>query len=211
MRKALLFLWFLLPVAGAAYHYGPGQDRLRSDRAAQALDRARDAASEARRIAAEHGDTAAKSRWSDAEKAYTEALELLPNDRAAESRALRLERAKAQMFVGKLPDARGDLEDLVDELAADPGADPSTLADARGALANAQYYMTWLMRLEGAPRGEWEPEIEASRQNYALLAQAAEASHDGALALRTKEDLEASIRLERMELKDLQGMPLPSQ
>ena len=26
------------------------------------------------------------------------------------------------------------------------------LDDARGALANAQYYSTWLLRLEGAPR-----------------------------------------------------------
>ena len=48
------------------------------------------------------------------------------------------------------------------------------LADARGALANAQYYTTWLMRLEGLPREEWQPEIEASRQNYKLLAERAE-------------------------------------
>jgi hypothetical protein len=67
------------------------------------------------------------------------------------------------------------------------------------------------MRLEGAPREEWEPEIEASRQNYKLLAEDPAARGDEKLAKLSCENLESAIRLERMSLTDLQGLPLPSQ
>ncbi len=224
MRKAILFLWLLLPAVAAAYHYGPGQDRIRSDRAAGAIERAQAAAREARDLTGtspdQAGDAAARARWADAEQAYSEALALLPADQLQEARELRLERAKAQMFTGKLPEARGDLEVLLDELTADSTVAPELVADTRGALASAQYYSTWLMRLEGAPREEWEPEIEAARQNYKLLAEQAEqpgqstgrAGIDAGLAAtQAKENLEASIRLARLELADLQGLPLPSQ
>ena len=211
MRKLLLFVWLLLPAGAAAYHYGPGQDRVHVDCAADASDRAAKLAIEARALAAKDGDCAALGLWAKAESAYTEALESLPNDRVTESRTLRLERAKAQMFLSKLPDAHAELVSLVDELAGDASADPKLLANARNALANAQYYRTWLMRLEGAGQDEWEPEIEASRQNYKLIAEQAEASGDAQLAKANQEDLESSIRLERMNLNDLQGLPLPSQ
>ena len=42
----------------------------------------------------------------------------------------------------------------------------------------SQYYMTWLMRLEGLSADEWEPEIESARQTYRLLAEQAEAAGD---------------------------------
>jgi hypothetical protein len=67
------------------------------------------------------------------------------------------------------------------------------------------------MRLEGAPREEWEPEIEASRQNYKLLAEDESLASDQRLASLAAENLESAIRLERMSLSDLQGLPLPSQ
>ncbi len=211
MRKVFLFLWLLLPAAAGAYHYGPGQDRLRADDAAAAAERAEAASKLARETAARDGDDAAREHWAEAEAAYTEALELLPADRVAESRALRLERAKAQMFISQMPQARRDLQALVDELQEDPTADPAQLASARGALANAQYYMTWLMRLEGEPREDWEREIDASRQNYKLLAEDAARAGDSAQEKQAQEDLESAIRLARMDLDELQGLPLPSQ
>ena len=211
MRKLLLFLWLLLPAGALAYHYGPGQEHLRADRAAEAIARAQDCALRARELAAQKGDEAARELWTEAEKACGEALEALPADRLAESRALRLERAKAQMFISQLPDARRELEALVDELAADPEADRELLRSARESLGNAQYYTTWLMRLEGATREQWEPEIEAARQNYKLLAEEAAKSNDTRSAERSAEDLESAVLLARMELKDLQGLPLPSQ
>ncbi len=211
MRKILLLVWILLPAAALAYHYGPGQERLRCDAASEAIARAREFAFRARQLALEQGDDAAKPLWTEAEKACGEALALVPPERVADIRALRLERAKAQMWIGQLPDARHEFEALVEDLSADPKASRDELRDARTSLAQSQYFMTWLMRLEGSPRTEWEPEIEAARQNYKLLAEEAVAMGDKTAAESGREDLESAVKLERMELKDLQGLPLPSQ
>ena len=88
---------------------------------------------------------------------------------------------------------------------------PQGVADVQATLANSQYYLTWLMRLEGQPKDRWQPEIEASRQTFRLLAGQAETSGDETLAKKHREDLESSIRLARMDLSDLQGLPLPIQ
>lgn len=197
MRKLLLVAWLTVPVVGAAYHYGPGQQRLLLDDIAGTL-------AEADRLAAA-GD------WSAAEQKYEESLNRLPPEMVREGRRIRLERAKAQMLASKLPTAHQDLKDLVAELDEDKHADPQVLAEARTALANSQYYMTWLMRLEGEPKEKWEPEIEAARQTLRLLAEHAERDGNPDAAQQCREDLESSIRLARMELTDLQGLPLPSQ
>lgn len=211
MRQLLLFGWLLLPVAAGAYHFGPGQALLRADQAADSAREAAELAAEARRIQGLDGDNAARGTFAAAVEAYERALQELPPGNEAQSRALRLELAKARMFVSQLPEAHRDLLGLVDELEADPNADAKTMSEARSALANAQYYRTWLMRLEGAPRDEWEPEIEASRQNYRLVAETAAARGDIEVARASEQDLEASVRLARMDLSDLQGLPLPSQ
>ena len=198
MAKRILLLtgWLLIPVVGLAWHLGPGQEQKALDRAAHHL---RDA------------DVAvAASDYGAAVSEFESALKALPEGRVAEARKIRLERAKAQMLNRQLPDAHADLQTLVDELVADPAADAKLLADARSAYANSQYYITWLMRLEGRSRDDWEPEIEAARQTYKLLAADAEACGDGS-AGRHKQDLEAAIRLARMDLSELQGLPLPSQ
>lgn len=211
MKKLVLFAWLLLPVGAFAYHYGPGQEHTRADAAASALARAESAAAKAREIAAREGDDAARDAWAEADEAYGEALDALPADKKRESHSIRLERAKAQMFLSQLPQVRRDLEGLVEELANDPSADAALLADARGTLANSKYYMTWLLRLEGAARDEWEKEIESSRQIYKLLAEQAQAQGDAKAAERAKEDLESAVKLARADLRDLQGLPLPSQ
>lgn len=210
MRKLALLLWLLLPVGAAAYHYGPGQEHLRTDASADAAASAREAARTARELQAAEGDAAAKSHWAQAEAAYTEALNALPGGHVEQGRRLRLERAMAMMQVSKLPDARRELLGLVDELEADPTVDPDLLADARTTLGNAQYYTTWLLRLEGEPRDVWEPEIEAARQNYKLVAARAEQAGQADRARSEGENLEAALKLARMELTELQGLPLPS-
>jgi hypothetical protein len=198
VRILLLTAWLLLGVAGAVAHwFGPGVEGRKLDAAA-----ARVKAAEA---------AAAEQDYAGAVEKYDEALKALPEGRAAESRKIRLEKAKAQMLAKQLPEATGDLRSLVDELSADPNADPKLLADARAAQANGQYYMTWLMRLEGMGRDEWEPEVESARQTFKLLAEDAERRGDATAAAKFREDLESSVRLARMELSDLQGLPLPSQ
>jgi hypothetical protein len=198
VRVLLLTGWLLAGGAAAVAHFfGPGIDGRKLDLVARHV-RSAEAA-----VAAEDYATAVEE--------YAAALKDLPDGRTAEARRLRLERAKAQMLARQLPDAHGDLRTLVDELAADAAADPKVLAGARESLANAQYYTTWLMRLEGLGRDEWEPEIEASRQTYRLLAEDAARRGDTAAAAKHREDLEAAVRLERMELSELQGLNLPKQ
>jgi len=211
MKRALIALWLILPVAAYAYHMGPGQDLMRLDQAAALIESADLHVAEAQRIAADEGDAAAFREWSDAEADYAAALDLLPAERSNEVRHLRLERAKAQLFIHKLPDANASLAGLVTELSDDPDVDPSLLADARRTYASTQYYMTWLLRLEGAPRENWEPRIDSARQIFKLLASNAEAGHDEARTEEAREDLESAIRLARMDLSELQGLPLPSQ
>ena len=88
------------------------------------------------------------------------------------------QRAKVQMLGHQLPEANAALRELVDQIEDDKSADPKLRDEAREALANAQYYMTWLMRLEGLGAEEWEPEIESARQTYRLLAEQDEARGD---------------------------------
>ncbi len=197
MRSVILVGWLLVPVLVGAWHYGPGQERMKLDEVAALL--------------AEADKCAAAEDFVEADTKYTEALGKLPPEKTAESRRIRLERAKAQMNARKLPEAHADLLALVEELKSDTNADAKVLAEARSSLASSQYYMTWLMRLAGEQKELWEPEIEAARQNYRLLAEQAETAGDSDSAKKHREDLEAAIRLARMELSDLQGLSLPSQ
>lgn len=197
MRGALLCLWLLVPAGMAAYHYGPGQEQMLLDDAAADLKRA-----EAK---------AAANQWSEACDAYDAALATIPHREIDAARRVRLERAKAQMLASQLPEAYDELVALSDDLATDKQAPRDLVGEARAAMASAQYYMTWLMRLEGRSRDDWEPVIEASRQNYRLLAEDAERSGNAKTGEAYSEDLEAAIRLARMNLADLQALPLPSQ
>lgn len=197
MRKIFIVFWLLLPVAVMAYHYGPGQARLTVDEAGKELAL---------------GEQFAKDqRWAEAIEKFDRVLQLLPKDKIAEMRKVRVEKAKAQMLAHQMPTAHQDLNALVDEMTADEAADPAVLRDARSALANSQYYLTWLMRLEGVGKETWGPEIEAARQTYRLLAEDAVKSGDLTFGKKVSEDLESTIRLARMDLGELQGLPLPSQ
>lgn len=197
MRTLAILAWLMVPVLFGAYHYGPGQERLRLDDVARSL-------AEADRLAADED-------WPAAVKKYDEALSGLPGGRVDEARRIRLRKAKVQMLGRQLPEASAGLRELVDQLQDDRGADPKLRDDAREALANSQYYMTWLMRLEGLSADEWEPEIESARQTYRLLAEQAETAGDRESARRHREDLESAIRLERMDVGELQGLDLPRQ
>lgn len=208
MKRLFWAMWLLAPVAAAAYHYGPGQARVPIDRAAALAREGEELASAA--LALGDGE-AARAEWRAALDRFEQALQLLPADHAAAARRLRLEAAKAKTHVGGLLTAESELATLVDELVKEPEVEARLVDDARRALANAQYYATWLRRLEGKTRAEWEPAIENARQNYRLLAEQARAAGATALAEQHERDLEAAIRLARMELEELQGLPLPNQ
>ncbi len=197
MRTLAILGWLMVPVVFGAYHYGPGQEKLRLDDVARAL--------------AEADRLAVGEQWQAAAAGYDKALSMLPEGRADDARRIRLQRAKAQMLGRQLPEATSSLRELVDQMQDDPSADPKLRDEARETLANAQYYMTWLMRLEGLSADEWEPEIESSRQTYRLLAEQSEAAGDKESARKHREDLESAIRLARLDVGDLQGLDIPKQ
>ena len=138
MRTLLFVVWMLIPVGALAYHLGPGQGDLKSDRAAQLL--------------AQADSWVAEEQWPKAIENYKEALDLLPEDDLATQRKTRLELAKCEIHNSGLPQANEDLKVLVQELMDDPESDPQILSESRIALANSQFYITWLMRLEGRPQ-----------------------------------------------------------
>jgi hypothetical protein len=192
-RKLFLYAWLLAPVALLAYHYGPGQAGL-----------ARDAAAEKIALA---GQLEQKEDWREAVAAYDEALARLPAVDSTTRWQLRLARSKARMYSGELPEAISDMEGQLAEM--EKGQAPARSAqEVRGALGMAQYYAGWLMRLEGAQSAEWNIQVENARQHFRLLAEDNLAS-DPATAKVHQENLESAIRLARMDLSELQGMPLP--
>ncbi len=197
MRKPLIAVWLVLPLAAWTYHMGPGQDRVKLDQVDAYLAKAKEA------IVAQDWDMAIDD--------YGDALKVLPSERINAGRRIRLALNQARMMHKQLPAAQRALAELVREMAKDPDAEPSVLADARRAHASAQYYVTWLMRLEGYPREQWEPELEVARQTYRLLAERADQHGDKTAGHERRMDLEATIRLARLDLQELQGLPLPNQ
>lgn len=194
MKRRLLFsLWLLVPVLLLAYHYGPGQGALSRDRAA-ALAR-----TAATREQAED--------WAGALEAYGQTLAALPADDHASRFKVRLAAANARMYQGELPEAMQDLDALLGEMmkATAPAA---SVQEVRSALASAQYYAAWLMRLENAPTEEWMEQAENARQNFRLLAEETQVAGSPATPDYQK-NLEAVVRLQRMDLSELQGQPLP--
>ena len=128
-----------------------------------------------------------------------------------ETRRVRLQRAKVQMLDHQLPEANAALRELADQLEADKSADPRLRDEARSTLANSQYYLTWLMRLEGLGAQEWEPEIESARQTYRLLAEEA----DGAAIQTPPRSIGKTWRAPSgfhvWNSAQLQGLDLPKQ
>jgi hypothetical protein len=192
MRKKILFaLWLLVPVALLAYHFGPGQAQLGTERAARAIAAAR---------ALETAEA-----WPEAAQAWAEALAATPADKTSARFQLRLAHANARIFVGELPEAMEDMEKLLTETQA-AKADMALQQEVRGSLGSARYYTAWLMRLEGAATDEWLIQSESARQHFRLLAE--ETKNTPQLAAFEK-NLEATVRLEQMDLSELQGVPLP--
>ena len=194
MRKTiLLYCWLLTPVALLAYHYGPGQNGMARDFAAQQIAIAQ---------------TAEQSEdWPAAMTAYSDALAKLPARDFAARWQLRLAHSKARMQSGELPEAIADMDGLLAEMEKGNASD-AQVKDVRSNLATAEYYAAWLMRLEGAAAAEWTVQSESARQHFRLLAED-DLKADPTAAQSEQENLEATIRLERMDLTELQGLPLP--
>jgi hypothetical protein len=187
-RRHLLAGLVVLAVAGSVILFGPLAWLLDEDRAATA----RAAAAEA--IAA--GDAAGAMEALSAAEA---ALQAAHGEDAAGPAASELARLRARSAI-----AAGDLVGGAAALGAllrEEGATPGLRHEAAASLFN----LAWGMRLEGAARDEWMPLAEEARQHFRLLAETA----GGELAAAAARNLEATLRLQRMDLSELQGLPLP--
>jgi hypothetical protein len=192
-KKLLLCLWLVTPVVLLAYHYGPGQVELARDYAAQKI-------AVAQKLEQEED-------WRGAMDAYTDALSKLPGVDKSARWQIRLAQSKARMYSGELPEAIGDMDGLLTEMQKENAA-AGQIADVRANLGTAEYYAGWLMRLEGASTDEWTVEVENARQHFRLLAEENLKGNKDA-ARPHQENLEATVRLARMDLSELQGLPLP--
>ena len=96
MRLFMILCWLTVPLLAWAYHVGPGQERLATDRAGSLVRQATAAAN------AEDFDQATSR--------YAEALGSLPEDRRSDSYRVRLALAQSQMHASQLPEARVALE-----------------------------------------------------------------------------------------------------
>jgi len=135
----------------------------------------------------------------------------MPEGEEALSRRIRLEKAKAQMMASQLPEARESLVALMDEVSGDEQSEAALGDEVRQSLANAEFYLTWLMRLEGVDEATWRRHAESARQHYGFLATQPTTPDKESTRAQHQRDLESAIQLARMDLGDLQGLPLPSQ
>ncbi|MED5381598.1 MAG: hypothetical protein VYC47_03430 [Verrucomicrobiota bacterium] len=191
-KNLLIFLWALAPVALLAYHFGPGQAGIAREEARSSIRAA---------LEFEAGE-----QWQQAIDAYNDALASLPDTESAKRRQLQLARANARIYVGELPEAMLSMQHLLDETA--KGDDRELESKVRSSLASAQYYTGWLMRLELAEKKEWTEPLEKARQNFRLLAEQT-AKTDAKASEDHQKNLEAVVRLARMDLSEVQALPLP--
>jgi len=195
MRSYLFKGWILLPAVLAVVHFGPGQHWLQQGDAS--------ALANAARVSAQ------QERWEDAAAEYQAALAALPEStltKTAQRERLDLEVAlgRALVMSGAMIEGQERLERTLQELETTGPTNASTAIAARAELATSNYYAAWIMRLEGATAEEWKAEAELARQHFRLLAERA-GDAEGAF----QRNLEATIRLEQMDLSELLARPLP--
>lgn len=195
-RAFIWIVWFMLPITLGIWHFGPGQRLLNRDLAASELTRAKRAVSAEDWQLALASFSAADSQW--------------PEDSIESHRRIALGMANSLINSGDLLGGQAKLEELIAEMESDTeldtAADKSLLAAARHDLATSAYYAAWMMRLEGAETEEWLQEAEVARQQFRLVA---ETSQDAEQQRTAAENLEATIRLEQMDLRELLARPLP--
>ena len=190
--KLFVAAWLVAPVVLLGLHFGPGRRTLAADRANGAVADAKAAETD--------GDwsTAAANAW----RAAAEAVDPAGVDQRVR---LSLKYQMAHVHTGELPHALEDTAALLTQ-ARQWNVSPEVEREVRADLGATHYWAAWLMRLAGAAAGEWEPVADQARQHFRFLAETEPAGKD-----EQKKNLESTIRLIRMDLSELQGLPLPKE
>jgi hypothetical protein len=195
LRNLSILLWLLLAPVIGYYLFSRGEAGIRMEMADHLQ----------RQAAAQEKAGA----WGEAAKLYEEAAACMPADKNKMARAcLDGRAARAKMRNGELEPALLGLKGALALLPAGP-AGAGAERDLRYALAEAEYYAAWVLRLENQPRTKWFPHAEIARQNLRCLAE------DDALPapdrLSHAKDMEAVIRFTRLDIEELKKLPLPEQ
>ncbi|MBI9018321.1 MAG: hypothetical protein JEZ07_13795 [Phycisphaerae bacterium] len=199
MRKILFLVWLLVPVGLIYFHYGPGQKYKAIDRAMHWVEIANDLSD----IAQQSGKP---EDWQKVIVNYDKALAVLEDKDDRASERLNLARSHAMVYQGELFEAIGQLEQQLIDVA-DKKMEEKFQDEVRDTLARAQFGAAWVMRLEGADTDLWMEQAEKARQNFRLLAE--QNLQTDQLADEHQKNLEATIRMERMDASVIKGIPLP--
>jgi len=220
MRKYLILLWLLAPVALIYYHYGPGQRLLAYDNAADCIKRAESLEEVAKM-------DSSPENWQRVVEVYQQAGKLMGEENTLISRRIKLSSANALMYQGELYESMTQLETLLEDAIEDKM--PVGYADqVRETLARCQFGAAWVMRLEGSETKDWTAQADKARQNFRLLA---EESLGQALDMRSQrvpespsgtkiesteaidhqKNLESTIRMAQLDASTIKGLPLPKE
>jgi hypothetical protein len=161
IKKGLVVVWLLVPVALVSYHFGPGQDVLAWREASSLRDEARTAEQ--------------AGNWELAAAKYDAALAVVPTaDAAAATLArdqLRLARLAAAFQLGNLDETLSELRQFVGYVEGEHGAESAVAMDARDLLGRVHYQAMIALRLESAEEQAWMKHWELARQNFRHLAE----------------------------------------
>ena len=160
IRKTLIWLWMLFPVAVAAYHFNFGERQMARERAYQQLREIR---------TLEQQD---EPDWQEIIARYDLLLEALPADESPlVMYQVRLAVCRARLEMLDLELAIAELTRLLQETAMVYGEDARITRGVREQLGKAHYYATWVLKTNGAPETQWRPFAERARQLFRYLAE----------------------------------------
>lgn len=160
IRKGLILLWMLFPVAMAAYHFNYGPKQLTRERAHVRL-------CEIRKLEVQE-----QPDWQEIIDQYAALVDELPPDEAPQVHCqIRLAVCKARLEMLELDRAIGDLTRLLQETAGAYGENARLTRGVREQLGKAYYYATWTLKTNGAPEEQWRPFAERARQLFRYLAE----------------------------------------
>jgi tetratricopeptide (TPR) repeat protein len=188
LKRILWTFWLCLPLVIWFWYQQYGEAALKYDQAGTLSARAQSAS--------------AKGDYKKAAELFGQARELVPDSDIERKHRLMFAQAQAEIRTSTILDGSEKLSDLLEQVT---DGDPGNLKKAiRSELATSKYHTALIMRKEGAPADEWRPVIEEARQQYRRLAEDDAPKNEDSL-----QNLEASIKLERMDQSLLQGLPLP--
>jgi plasmid stabilization system protein ParE len=160
VRKTLILLWMLFPVAVAAYHFNYGSKQVMRRQAYQRL-------CDIRRLEAQ-----AEPDWPKIIEQYNALSEELPLDEDPIVLCeVRLAVCKCRLEMLDLETAIDELTRLLQETAAAYGENAHITRGVREQLGKAHYYATWVLKTNGAPETQWRPFAERARQLFRCLAE----------------------------------------